>query len=50
LPRKKEGKSVSAVYDEAVENRDGVVGMKSRGCIPRSRQEISDVKKEYLAR
>ena len=45
IAQKIEGKSVSNVYDEVVENEGGVVGMKSRGSIPRSRQEISDMKR-----
>ena len=40
-----EGKSSCSVYDEIVEEQGGVLNVKALGKIPRSRQEIADVKR-----
>ena len=44
----KEGKQVSEVYDEVVEQQGGLLSVNSLGCIPKGRQEISNVKRAVV--
>ena len=44
----KEEKQVPEVYDEVVEQQGGLLIVKSLGCIPKGRQEISNVKRAVV--